>query len=171
MRSLLAATCTRQTSASSSGRTLRICTSLMGASERARAPGALDRPRDARRRALYCASMTTRSTSSAALTQVGLIGCGAIGRPVARALLTGRAGSHALAAVLARAPRELDGFPVIDSADAFLAGCHDLIIEAGGPAALPAPLPRARGGGGGSGGGPHPPARGGPSRGVRGGAP
>ena len=67
---------------------------------------------------------------------VGLIGCGAIGRPVARALLAGTAGAHALATVLARAPRDLDGFPVIDTADRFLAGGHDLIIEAGGPAAV-----------------------------------
>ena len=40
----------------------------------------------------------------------------------ARALLAGRAGSHSLAAVLARTPRELDGFPVTDAADGFLAG-------------------------------------------------
>jgi len=77
------------------------------------------------------------------MKRVGLIGCGAIGRPVARALLTGKAGSHSLAAVLARAPRDLDGFPVTDTADRFLAGGHDLIIEAGGPAAFRALVPAA----------------------------
>ena len=41
------------------------------------------------------------------MKQVGHIGCGAIGRPVARALLAGKAGSHSLVAVLARAPRDL----------------------------------------------------------------
>src|SRR2546428_7889640 len=80
------------------------------------------------------------------MKRVGLIGCGAIGRPVARALLAGKAGSHSLAAVLARAPRDLDGFPVTDTADRFLAGGHDLIIEAGGPGGFralePAPLER-----------------------------
>ena len=77
------------------------------------------------------------------MKRVGLIGCGAIGRPVARALLAGKAGSHSLAAVLARAPRDLDGFPVTDAADRFLAGGHDLIIEAGGPAAFRALVPAA----------------------------
>src|SRR2546426_1278072 len=91
------------------------------------------RRRYRRRRALYSASMKG----------VGLIGCGAIGRPVARALLAGRAGSHLLAAVLARTARDLDGFPVTDTADKFLAGGHDLIIEAGGPEGLPGPVPAA----------------------------
>jgi aspartate dehydrogenase len=62
---------------------------------------------------------------------------------VARALLTGQAGSHSLAAVLARTSRELDGFPVTDSADGFLAGGHDLVIEAGGPAAFRGLVPAA----------------------------
>src|SRR2546426_9807753 len=79
------------------------------------------------------------------MKRVGLIGCGAIGRPVARALLAGKAGAHSLAAVLARAPRDLDGFPVTDIADTFLAGGHDLIIEAGGPAAFRALVPAALG--------------------------
>src|SRR2546426_5860303 len=98
------------------------------------------RPRLQRRRAL----------SPACMNGVGLIGCGAIGRPVARALLAGRAGSHLLAAVLARTARDLDGFPVTDTADKFLAGGHDLIIEAGGPEAFRGLLPAAparRGGG------------------------
>jgi aspartate dehydrogenase len=81
------------------------------------------------------------------MKRVGLIGCGGIGRPVARALLAGKAGSHSLAAVLARAPRDLDGFPVTAAADTFLAGSppggHDLIIEAGGPAAFRALVPAA----------------------------
>ena len=77
------------------------------------------------------------------MKRVGLIGCGAIGRPVARALLAGKAGAHSLAAVLARASRDLDGFPVTDTADKFLAGGHDLIIEAGGPAAFRALVPAA----------------------------
>ena len=75
--------------------------------------------------------------------RVGLIGCGAIGRPVARALLAGKAGSHSLAALLARTARDLDGFPVTDSAEKFLAGGYDLIIEAGGPAAFRALVPAA----------------------------
>jgi aspartate dehydrogenase len=77
------------------------------------------------------------------MKRVGLIGCGAIGRPVARALLAGRAGAHSLAAVLARTRRELDGFPVTDAAAEFLAGRYDLIIEAGGPEAFRALVPAA----------------------------
>jgi aspartate dehydrogenase len=77
------------------------------------------------------------------MRRVGLIGCGAIGRPVARALLAGRAGAHALAAVLARSARPLDGFPVLADADAFLAGDDELILEAGGPAAFRALVPAA----------------------------
>lgn len=81
------------------------------------------------------------------MKRVGLIGCGAIGRPVARALLAGRAGTHSLAAVLARTRRELDGFPVTDSFEEFLAGGYDLTIEAGGPEAfrdlVPAALERS----------------------------
>jgi len=57
--------------------------------------------------------------------------------------MAGQAGSHSLAAVLARAARDLDGFRVIDAADTFLAGGHDLIIEAGGPAAFRALVPAA----------------------------
>src|SRR5262245_50832519 len=79
----------------------------------------------------------------ASLKRVGLIGCGAIGRPVARALLAGNAGPHSLAAVLARTARDLDGFPVTDSAEKFLGGGYDLIIEAGGPAAFRALVPAA----------------------------
>jgi aspartate dehydrogenase len=75
--------------------------------------------------------------------RVGLIGCGAIGRPVARALLAGKAGAHSLAAVLARTSRELDGFPVTDDLDRFLGGGPDLIIEAGGPEAFRALVPAA----------------------------
>src|SRR5262245_17572599 len=75
--------------------------------------------------------------------QVGLIGCGAIGRPVARALLAGKAGPHGLAAVLARSARTLDGFPVTADPDSFLAGRYDLIIEAGGPGAFRALVPAA----------------------------
>ena len=37
------------------------------------------------------------------MKRIGLIGCGAIGRPVARALMAGKAGAHSLGAVLARA--------------------------------------------------------------------
>src|SRR5262245_23389442 len=77
------------------------------------------------------------------MKRVGLIGCGAIGRPVARALLAGKAGSHSLAAALARTSRELDGFPVTDDADKFFADDYDLIIEAGGPAAFRALVPAA----------------------------
>jgi aspartate dehydrogenase len=75
--------------------------------------------------------------------RVGLIGCGAIGRPVARALLAGKAGPHVLAAVLARSARELDGFPVTADPDCFLAGSYDLVIEAGGPDAFRALVPAA----------------------------
>lgn len=77
------------------------------------------------------------------MKRVGLIGCGAIGRPVARALLAGRAGAHSLAAVLARTRRALDGFPVTDSVEEFLAGGYDLIIEAGGPETFRALVPAA----------------------------
>ena len=77
------------------------------------------------------------------MKRVGLIGCGAIGRPVARSLAAGKAGSHSLAAVLARTRRELDGFSVTDDVDKFLAEGHDLIIEAGGPAAFRALVPAA----------------------------
>src|SRR5262249_53021555 len=77
------------------------------------------------------------------MKRVGLVGCGAIGRPVARALLSGKAGSHSLSTVLARTARDLDGVPVIDSADSFLARDHALIIEAGGPAAFRALVPKA----------------------------
>src|SRR5262249_8568560 len=77
------------------------------------------------------------------MKRVGLIGCGAIGRPVARSLLAGTAGAHSLAAVLARSPRQLDGFEVMADAEAFLAGDYDLVIEAGGPAAFRALVPAA----------------------------
>jgi aspartate dehydrogenase len=77
------------------------------------------------------------------MKRVGLIGCGAIGRPVARALLAGKAGAHSLAAVLARTAREIDGFPVTDSACKFLAAGSELIIEAGGPEAFRAHVPAA----------------------------
>jgi aspartate dehydrogenase len=75
--------------------------------------------------------------------RVGLIGFGAIGRPVARTLLAGTAGAHSLAAVLARSARQLDGFAVTADVDAFLVGGHDLIIETGGPAAFRALVPEA----------------------------
>jgi aspartate dehydrogenase len=77
------------------------------------------------------------------MKRVGLIGCGRIGRPVARALMAGKAGAHALAAVLARGARDLDGFPVTGSADEFFSGGYDLIIEAAGPAAFRALVPTA----------------------------
>lgn len=77
------------------------------------------------------------------MKRVGVIGCGAIGRPVARALLTGKAGPYALAAVLARSARELDGFPVMADADSFLAGRYDLVIETGGPEAFRTLVPAA----------------------------
>ena len=57
--------------------------------------------------------------------------------------MAGSAGSHSLAAVLARGARSLDAFPVIDSADKFLTGGHDLIIEMAGPAAFRALVPAA----------------------------
>jgi aspartate dehydrogenase len=81
--------------------------------------------------------------TNARTRQVGIIGCGTIGRPVARALLAGKAGPHALAAVLARSARALDGFPITADPDAFLAGHYDLIIEAGGPDAFRALVPLA----------------------------
>src|SRR5439155_511699 len=56
----------------------------------------------------------------------------------------GKAGAHSLAAVLARARLDLDGFPVTDIADRFLASGHDLILEAGDPAAFRALVPPAR---------------------------
>ena len=77
------------------------------------------------------------------MKRVGLVGCGAIGQPVARALMAGTAGPHALAALLATSARRLDGFEVMADAKAFLAGRYDLIIEAGGPAAFRALVPAA----------------------------
>jgi predicted dinucleotide-utilizing enzyme len=77
------------------------------------------------------------------MKRVGLIGCGAIGRPVARALLAGTAGAHSLAAVLARSARKLDGFEVTADVEAFLAGRYDLILETAGPAAFRALVPAA----------------------------
>jgi Homoserine dehydrogenase, NAD binding domain len=77
------------------------------------------------------------------MSRVGVIGCGAIGRPVARTILRGEAGSRALARVLARFVRELDGFPVTADGAAFLAEHHDLVIEAGGPDAFRALVPAA----------------------------
>ena len=82
--------------------------------------------------------METRTTK-----RVGLIGCGAIGRPVARALLAGKAGAHSLASVLARSARPLDGFAVTADVEAFLAGGNQLILETGGPAAFRALVPAA----------------------------
>jgi predicted dinucleotide-utilizing enzyme len=67
------------------------------------------------------------------MKRVGLIGCGAIGHPVARARLAGTAGAQSLTAVLARAARQLDGFEVMADDEAFLAGRYDLIIETAGP--------------------------------------
>ena len=58
-------------------------------------------------------------------------------------MLAGKAGPHSLAALLARTARDLDGFPVTDSADKFLTGGYDLIIEAGGPGAFRALVPAA----------------------------
>jgi aspartate dehydrogenase len=75
--------------------------------------------------------------------RVGLVGCGGIGRPVARALLAGKAGAHSLGALLARSPRELDGFPVTADTGKFLEAGHDLIIETGGPDAFRALVPAA----------------------------
>ncbi len=72
-----------------------------------------------------------------------MIGCGSIGRPVARALRAGTAGPHTLTAVLARTARDLDGFPVGADPEAFLAARHDLIVEAAGPAAFRALVPAA----------------------------
>jgi len=77
------------------------------------------------------------------MRRVGVIGCGAIGRPIARALLAGRAGPHSLTGVLARSARDLDGFPVTSDVDSFLAGAHDLVLEAAGPAAFRALVPAA----------------------------
>lgn len=78
----------------------------------------------------------TASLDVRGMKRVGLIGFGAIGRPVARALPAGKAGDHSLAAVLARIPRDLDGFPVTDIADRFLAGG-----KRGSPSVLSAVMP------------------------------
>src|SRR5215471_3526835 len=77
------------------------------------------------------------------MKRVGLIGCGAIGRPVARALLAGAAGAHSLGAVLARSPRTLDGFEVTADVETFLAERNDLIVETGGPTAFRTLVPAA----------------------------
>ncbi len=44
--------------------------------------------------------------------------------------------THALAAVLGRSSRDLDGFPVTDDPGAFFAGRPSLVVEAGGPEAF-----------------------------------
>jgi len=77
------------------------------------------------------------------MKRVGLIGCGGIGRPVARALLAGAAGAHSLVAVLARSPRQLDAFNVTADVGEFFAGVYDLIIETGGPTAFRTLVPAA----------------------------
>src|SRR5262245_66595371 len=77
------------------------------------------------------------------MRRVGVIGCGAIGRPVARALLARRAGPNSLTGLLARSARDLDGFPVTSDVGSFLGGGHDLVLEAAGPAAFRALVPEA----------------------------
>ncbi len=67
---------------------------------------------------------------------VGLIGCGAIGRRVMRALDRGELSGWKLGGVLGRSARSVDGIDVIDEPDAFFGLAHDLIIDAAGPEAL-----------------------------------
>ena len=74
--------------------------------------------------------------------RVGLIGGGAIGRPVAEAILDGRAGDAALAAVLVRDVAKHREWAdqrdvvVTADADAFFACDFDLLVEAAGHAAV-----------------------------------
>ena len=85
-------------------------------------------------------------TTAIPARRVGLIGYGAIGKPVADALLDGRAGHGALVAVLVRdvskhAAREQfsNCHPPIrftDDADTFFACDFDLLVEAAGHAAV-----------------------------------
>ena len=63
------------------------------------------------------------------MKRVGLIGCGDIGRVVARALLQGKAGRHTLAGVMVRTVRELDGFSLTGDANAFFAERYGIVID------------------------------------------
>src|SRR3712207_3706649 len=79
------------------------------------------------------------STQHSAL-RIGLIGYGAIGRPLAEAVAAGRPGSVELAAVVVRAPRRYDPPPagalLTSDRDAFLERAAALVVEAGGHDAL-----------------------------------
>ncbi len=70
------------------------------------------------------------------MKRVAIIGCGGIGLPVIRAVMRREAGNWALAAVLARRAREVEGVGVADTFDAIVAAAPDLVIEAAGPDAL-----------------------------------
>jgi aspartate dehydrogenase len=70
------------------------------------------------------------------MRRLGVIGCGAIGLPVIRAVRARSAGSWQIAGVLARHGRRLDDVEITDDPNLFFSGAFDLIIESGGPAAL-----------------------------------
>ncbi len=67
--------------------------------------------------------------------RIGLIGCGRIGRPVARAIRP--------AAILGQRARLFEGLPVLGDAEAFFAQDFSLVIETAGPEAFRALVPRA----------------------------
>lgn len=79
------------------------------------------------------------------MRRVGLIGCGGIGGPIVRALRAGHVPYHVLGAVLARTARSDEGVAILDDPDAFFGHALDLIIEAAGPEAFRAYVPRALG--------------------------
>jgi aspartate dehydrogenase len=74
------------------------------------------------------------------MLQVGIIGLGAIGRPLATAIAAGEAGAVALAGVLVRDPSRHaplpGGAPIINEPAAFLDRPLDLVVEAGGHEAV-----------------------------------
>ena len=70
------------------------------------------------------------------MRNIGLIGYGAIGRPVADAIHAGLAGSCRLAGVLTRTPVALPGALFHTDPERFFALPADLYLETAGPAAL-----------------------------------
>ena len=84
--------------------------------------------------ALGTAQHSARSTQHS--LRVGLVGYGAIGRPLAAAIAAGAAGSIELAAVLVRDPTRHGAVPggclLTGDPDAFLRAPMELVVEAGG---------------------------------------
>jgi aspartate dehydrogenase len=71
-----------------------------------------------------------------AIRRLGMIGCGAIGEPVIRAVQRGAAGRWRIAGVLARRARTCQSIEILDQSERFFAQRYDLIVETAGPGAL-----------------------------------